>query len=69
MKPLPKDGTIPRDQINEISDIPNDPPLETEIDDDEGGADAIDPDTGLPYDEADPGEVTLPADRLGGTSD
>jgi len=63
------DDALPLEETGEEAIPPTDPPVETALDDDEGGADPIDPDTGLPYDETDPGTVAPPADRRGGTEE
>lgn len=62
-------GAVPLDDTGEPAIAPTDPPVVTALDDDEGGADAIDPDTGLPYDESDPGTEAPLATRTGGTPD
>jgi hypothetical protein len=61
------DDAIPLDEAGEDAIPPTEPPVDTALDDDEGGADPIDPDTGLPYDETDPGTEAPPAERRGGT--
>jgi len=63
------DDALPIDQVTGEA-IPSPvPPVETALDDDEGGAEPVDPETGRPYDETDPGTATLPSDRRGGTSE
>ena len=49
--------------------LPGSEELQTALDDDEGGADPIDPDTGVPYDDSDAGEAGLPAGRRGSAPD
>jgi hypothetical protein len=64
------DGTLRLEELEEAGEPaipPTDPPVETALDDDEGGADPMDPDTGRPYDERDPGTAGPPAGPLGGT--
>ncbi|HHX89761.1 MAG TPA: hypothetical protein GX700_08325 [Paracoccus sp.] len=61
------DGARPLDNTGGPAIVPTDPPVVTALDDDEGGADAIDPDTGLPYDDTDAGTETPLAGRTGGT--
>jgi hypothetical protein len=58
---------LPLEETGEPAIPPTDPPVETALDDDEGGADPIDPDTGLPYDDRDPGTAGPVAERRGGT--
>lgn len=58
---------LPLEETGEDAIPPTEPPVETALDDDEGGADAIDPDTGRPYEDHDPGTAGPPAERLGGT--
>ena len=60
---------VPLEETGAPALPPTDPPVETALDDDEGGADPIDPDTGLPYDETDPGTEAPTAERRGGTPD
>jgi hypothetical protein len=63
-------GVLPLEELSETGEpaiAPTDPPVITALDDDEGGADAIDPDTGLPYEDRDPGTAAPPAGPLGGT--
>jgi hypothetical protein len=63
---------LPLEELEETGEPaipPTDPPVETALDDDEGGADAIDPDTGRPYEDRDPGTAGPPAERRGGTPD
>lgn len=63
------DDALPLDDVGEDPVPRTVPPVTTERDDDEGGATPLDPDTGLPYDDSDPGTATVPADRTGGASD
>lgn len=63
------DDALPLDDTGEPAITPTDPPVVTALDDDEGGADPIDPDTGRPYDETDPGTAAPLAQRTGGSSD
>ena len=46
-----KDASVPLDQAGEEAVPPTEPLVETALDDDEGGADPIDPDTGRSYDD------------------
>ena len=62
-----RDGARPMDDTGGPAIMPTDPPVVTALDDDEGGADAIDPDTGLPYNETDAGTETPLAGSTGGT--
>ena len=61
------DEALPLEETGDEAIPPTDPPVETALDDDEGGADPIDPETGLPYDETDPGTEGPHAERRGGT--
>lgn len=61
-----QDDALPLDEAGEEAVPPTVPPLETAIDDDEGGADPVDPETGTLYDEKDPGTAAPLADREGG---
>lgn len=60
------DAAVPLDDAGEEAIPPTDPPVETALDDDEGGADPIDPDTGRPYEDKDPGTAGPRAERFGG---
>lgn len=66
-RPDPVDDALPIDEVDGTAIQPTDPDVVTELDDDEGGADAIDPDTGRPYENSDPGTKTPAATRIGGT--
>ena len=71
--PSPSDAdreeVIPIDEVGGEAISPTVPPVVTAQDDDEGGADPIDPETGRPYEETDPGTEAPPAERRGGTSE
>lgn len=60
------DDAIPLDEAGQEANPPTDPPVETALDDDEGGADPVDPDTGRPYSDKDPGAAGPRAERHGG---
>lgn len=64
-QPDPVDDAIPLDEIDGDAIQPTDPEIVTALDDDEGGADAIDPETGRPYDNTDPGVNRPTATRKG----
>ena len=70
-KPQDADLEKPRPLDESVEDgrFPADPTPDTGPTDEEGGADPIDPDTGLPYDDNDPGEDAPRANQQGGTSD
>lgn len=57
---------LPLDEAADPAIPPTEPPVETALDDDEGGADPIDPETGRPYSETDPGTNAPLAERRGG---
>lgn len=65
----PAEDAVPLDQIRDTAVTPTEPRVETALDDDEGGADAVDPDTGRPYANRDAGVATPPAGRKGGTGE
>lgn len=69
LRPDPVQEAKPIDEVEGQAIQPTDPPVVTALDDDEGGADAIDPDTGRPYDNEDPGAAVPPAGRTGGNDD
>lgn len=68
-RPDPLDVALPIDDVTGKAIPPTDPPVETALDDDEGGADAIDPESGLPYRNRDGGVKVPPADRTGEPQD
>jgi hypothetical protein len=65
----PVDDAVPIDDISRRVNPPTDPTLVTALDDDEGGADAVDPDTGKPYRNRDAGVDVPAADRTGGSDE
>lgn len=66
-KPDPVDDAVPIDKIRRKVNPPTEPNAQTARDDDEGGADAVDPDTGKPYRNRDPGVDAPAAGRKGGS--
>lgn len=64
--PDPEDEGRPIDDVKGQAIQPTDPAVPTALDDDEGGADPIDPDTGRPYDNIDAGTDIPKAGRKGG---
>lgn len=66
-RPDPTNDALPIDDIGRDAVPDTTPDVETAVDDDEGGADPIDPDTGQPYDDTDAGTDLRPATRRGGT--
>jgi hypothetical protein len=68
-KPDPVETALPLDDVADTAVEPASPALETSLDDDEGGAEAVDPETGLPYDNADAGTRGPLAHREGGPQD
>ncbi|MDX5403221.1 MAG: hypothetical protein LPK02_13495 [Rhodobacterales bacterium] len=69
LRPDPVEEAKPLDEVEGQAILPTDPPVVTALDDDEGGADAIDPDTGRPYENKDPGAATPAAGRKGGNDE
>ncbi|WP_322889691.1 MULTISPECIES: hypothetical protein [unclassified Yoonia] len=65
----PVDDAVPMDEIIQEVAPQTSPDVETALDDDEGGADAIDPDTGVPYHDEDAGADAPHTTRQGGTKD
>lgn len=63
------DEALPLDEIGDAVIAPTEPPVVTARDDDEDGADLIDPETGLPYEETHPGTEGPLVDRTDGTSE
>jgi len=63
------DNEIPLEEGAGEAIPPTGPPVETALDDDEGGATPIDQETGRPYAETDPGTEMPLAERQGGTKD
>jgi hypothetical protein len=68
-QPDPTDDAVRIDDIVEEAEPHTNPEVETALDDDEGGADPMDPETGEPYHEEDAGVDAPPANRRGGTGD
>lgn len=69
LQPDPTDDALPLDAVVDDAAPDTAPAVPTARDDDEGGADPVDPDTGAPYPEEDAGVDAPPATRTGGTSD
>ncbi|MFU8863225.1 MAG: hypothetical protein ACNA7O_04865 [Rhodobacterales bacterium] len=67
--PDPVDEALPIDEIDSDALQPTDPEVVTALDDDEGGADANDPETGRPYKNNDPGADAPAATRIGSAED
>lgn len=67
--PDPLDDAVPIDEVTGAAIQPTDPLVETALDDDEGGADPVDPDNGRPYRNKDAGVRAPFADRTGEPDD
>ncbi len=69
IRPDPVEEARPIDEVEGEAIQPTDPLVVTALDDDEGGADSIDPDTGRPYDNKDAGAALPLVGRDGGTEE